>query len=429
VKILYFSTVCENENYERIIAQSRIKPSVASRNYESSLIEGFCNIKDLELTVRCFPMIASFPGSRKIAWGARKENLKGKFSLTIQWLPTINIKILKQWSQGISSKFFIRSWLHKNKDYTDKCVLIYSAYEPISKNIVRICAKNKCKSVAIIPDLPRDMYANKKIGRIKGILTNLYIRSALKIQGRFDGYIYLTENMKKEINPDKPYVIMEGIADNLLFEEFAVNKMITDYEMNGHEIKNVVDMKTLNNDGSKTKCFTVMYAGALNEKYHIRELMEAIQIMNVNIELWLFGSGDFEEIIKSYAKKDARIKFFGRVDRKSVLKYEKEASLLINIRNPDDDFTKYSFPSKTIEYMASGTPLLTSRLKGIPEEYFDYIYSLDQFSSEAISDKIIEIANSQNYLEIGRKAKKFIRENKNSQVQAEKIIRFINEII
>ena len=48
----------------------------------------------------------------------------------------------------------------------------------------------------------------------------------------------------------------------------------------------------------------------------------------------------------------------------------------MNVRNPKDEFTAYSFPSKTIEYMSSGTPLLTSHLPGIPQEYFDFCYSI-----------------------------------------------------
>ena len=63
---------------------------------------------------------------------------------------------------------------------------------------------------------------------------------------------------------------------------------------------------------------------------------------------------------------------------------------MINPRSTLDDFTKYSFPSKTIEYMYSGTPLLTTRLKGIPNEYFDFVFSAENNTEEFFDAAIRE---------------------------------------
>ena len=63
-----------------------------------------------------------------------------------------------------------------------------------------------------------------------------------------------------------------------------------------------------------------------------------------------------------------RIEFLGMLPRTDVLELQSKATILVNPRQPVGDFTKYSFPSKTIEYMASGTPLLMYKLPGIPEE-------------------------------------------------------------
>ena len=59
----------------------------------------------------------------------------------------------------------------------------------------------------------------------------------------------------------------------------------------------------------------------------------------------------------------------------------KEAKLLINLRNPEDKYTKYSFPSKTFEYMVSGTPFFTTKLEGIPSEYYNYLYCIDSYET------------------------------------------------
>jgi len=49
---------------------------------------------------------------------------------------------------------------------------------------------------------------------------------------------------------------------------------------------------------------------------------------------------------------------------------------------------RYSFPSKLIEYMASATPVLTTRLPGIPPEYEPYVYWIEDDSVEGIEHSL-----------------------------------------
>lgn len=44
------------------------------------------------------------------------------------------------------------------------------------------------------------------------------------------------------------------------------------------------------------------------------------------------------------------------VPNSGVLKAQSESEILVNPRNDNNEFTKYSFPSKVIEYLGSGTP-------------------------------------------------------------------------
>lgn len=142
-----------------------------------------------------------------------------------------------------------------------------------------------------------------------------------------------------------------------------------------------------------------------------------------------FGSGDFEGEIKKRAENNARIKFFGRVSRQEVLKCEKKASLLINIRDDKDVYTQYSFPSKMVEYMLSGTPLLTTKLSGIPDEYYSYCYVAESRDGEKIAEQIEAILHNPELDVCGKRAKRYVEECKNSSAQAESIIHFLKEHI
>ena len=154
MKYLYFGTVCNDVNYLKLLENFRVKPSIAPFVFESALLNGFRD-NNAQLEVLSFPVIPAFPKSKHLGWGTRKETLSSDYSCT--WLSAINISGIKQLTQRISSHIALKKWLKENAD-SDKAVLIYSAYQPISKSIVTLCKKYHTKCFAIIPDLPRDMY-------------------------------------------------------------------------------------------------------------------------------------------------------------------------------------------------------------------------------------------------------------------------------
>jgi len=109
---------------------------------------------------------------------------------------------------------------------------------------------------------------------------------------------------------------------------------------------------------------------------------------------------------------------------------QRKATLLINPRDGVEEFTKYSFPSKTIEYLSSGTPTILYKLKGIPEEYYNYCYTCDFEGAEGLTETIVRVLNipSDERESMGEKAKKFILNNKNETIQSKKIIHLIKNL-
>ena len=402
MKLLYFTTANNAENYEQIQNRSRIKASVATQVFETALLRGMAQQDNLELTLHSFPMIASFPGSRLLCWGARKESVAE--DLQTEWLPTINLYGLKQFSQRISAKRALKRWLRKNKNEPDKAILLYSVYEPIAASVQKYCRRFGCKCFVIVPDLPRDMYKKLSKNKLTAAFQKRYMQRAIRCQNGFDGYVYLTDAMHEAVAPSAPYIVVEGIADPSTFPART------------HE--------------SDTTKFVIMYAGAMNLQYGIGNLMEAFCLLQRDdMELWLFGSGSDAEKVKELASQNKNIRFFGRRSRDEVLAYEQKASLLVNVRDPNEAFTSYSFPSKTIEYMLSGTPLLTTRLPGIPKEYDKYLILIEDNLPQTIASGI-ETAfrmSSEARQSLGNAAACFIAEKKNSEKQAEKILRFISE--
>ena len=79
--------------------------------------------------------------------------------------------------------------------------------------------------------------------------------------------------------------------------------------------------------------------------------------------------------------------------------------------------------------MASGTPLLTTKLPGMPEEYYDFVYLIKDETPTGISDALREVfaASKDERERKAKKARDFVLKEKSNIKQAEKIIAFLRE--
>ena len=250
----------------------------------------------------------------------------------------------------------------------------------------------KVKSIGIVTDVPDMLALNPKKWSVK--FNN-------RILSSFSEYVFLTEQMNNLINKKrKPYVVIEGQVD-----------------INMQHVENRLE--------DKYPQKVSIYAGMIQKKYGINTLVVAFLIAAQNgEELHIYGSEDYEEKLKEICKKHTNIRYFGVVPNDVVVKEEIKETLLINPRPTNEEYTKYSFPSKNMEYMASGTPLLTTKLSGMPEEYYPYVYLINDEIIDGLSKTLKDIL-TKNPLELhekGSKAKEFALKKKNNVVQAEKIL-------
>ena len=160
-------------------------------------------------------------------------------------------------------------------------------------------------------------------------------------------------------------------------------------------------------------------------------LLEAFrEIDSPNYRLVICGIGDCESEIKKRAQEDSRILFQGQLKRKDVLKLQSEATVLVNPRQNHEEFTKYSFPSKNLEYLSSGIPLVAYKLDGIPDEYDEYINYVKDNSIDSLRDMLIKICEDVDGSAATRAARAmhFVRSEKNAQKQTLKIVEMINAL-
>ena len=162
-------------------------------------------------------------------------------------------------------------------------------------------------------------------------------------------------------------MVMEGLVD-------------TSMEKSENKLNNKADEKI------------IIYAGGLYEKYGIKTLIDAFMMLDGDyFRLHLYGSGPMEETIKTLALIDSRIVFKGMVPNKIVVENQLKATLLVNPRPSTEEFTKYSFPSKNMEYMVSGTAMITTRLPGMPSDYLEFVKLFEEESVKGMFETLTAI--------------------------------------
>lgn len=258
------------------------------------------------------------------------------------------------------------------------------------------------KTVLICPDLSVHMDLDTKKKPIKAFLKKIENILAKWLLKSVDGFVLFTEQMQEYFSEfQKPYTVVEGVyRDKYPLTETAKGNFI-------------------------------MHAGSLHYNIGIEELVAAFeQINHPTQELWFFGSGVLDGYIREKAKSNSRIKHMGFVDPQTLFEYEKQATLLVNVRDPKAEYTKYSFPSKTFEYMASGTPFLTTVLPGMPAEYHEHLFLIPNNAVEEVK-RGLECAlalTDQERRAFGEKARAFVLEKKNKMIQSKKVADFLREL-
>lgn len=300
-----------------------------------------------------------------------------------------------------------KDWIEKRYQGGELKVLVYSMR---SAPMAAACYIKKkipiAKIFLIVTDLPQFMDLGQS--KLKAALKKIDWISIKRMQKKFDGFILYASKMAEYLKiPNGKWMLMEGSYDP--------SESVAD------ETKIIVDKDT-------TKKKVIMYSGKLDKEYGISMLLDAfMQIEDKEVELWLTGGGNAEVYIKEYTLKDKRIKFYGFLpSRGEVLDLQKQASLLVNMRLPSEPASAYCFPSKLFEYIATGVPVMSFKLEGIPEEYYPYLITVEDESKDSLKEAMEKSLTMEDIQAYGGKAKSFVCTLKNKETQSKRIFDWIN---
>jgi len=351
-----------------------------------------------KVSVVNLPYVNSCPRGFKLAYFPRTEEtifsdvfVNGQAFITIQFIKSFS----RAWS-ALSGLFRV--------DSTRKStIVIYAAHNPflVASILYRCLFAPQSRICLILPDLPEFMGEG---GILYKIVTFVNSTIFYRLARYIDAFVLLTEPMAERLRlSDDKYIVVEGVADTTGFGN-------------------------VNHPDNETRPCSFLYTGTLAARYGIMELVHAFtKIRDQEVELWICGDGDCKAQISEWVHRDPRIRFFGQISRDEARALQQRASVLVNPRRPHGEFTRYSFPSKTLEYMAAGRPVLMHRLAGIPEDYLPYIVQPATADVDGFSRAMATLAKlpASELDRMGHSARKFVDQNKTEAQQGRRVAQLI----
>lgn len=375
--IIYAVSTCSDNTYKNLFENAPQKPAFQSQKYHRLLIEGLAAHTQVDVAA-VLPVNRGLLEEDVLKLPSEQEGGAWYHYATAYKNP------LRKYIQGGLELY--RTVL---KLARPDSVVFVDCLNSTTAFFAQLAARKKgCRCVGIVTDLP------EMLG-----YSSLYQRLSKLVISRCTDFVLLTEMMNARVNPQgKPHVILEGHADIAMANRPPL---------------------------PKSHPRTCLYAGSVQKIYGLQRLVEGFLLADLpDTRLLIYGPGDYVEELKAVAAQNSAVVYGGMLLSHQVVEEEQKATLLINPRPTDEEYVKYSFPSKTMEYMASGTPVLTTDLPGMPREYLPYVNLIREETPQGIAKALKEVLSrpEEALRQQGLEARRFVLEERNNVVQAKKIL-------
>ena len=251
-----------------------------------------------------------------------------------------------------------------NSNNTKVCLVINELHLPYLE-----CAKymkKKYKNVSVVqlvPDLPQ--HNNRSKSFIYKLLKKINCTKIEKLRLKFvDKYVLFSLPMadKLEITNKNNWIVNYGIAPKK--HDFGLTK-------NSSKVKHIVFIGKIDNRNGIDLIIKVA------EKFRGQT--------DIVFDLYGIGASDAfnQETIKNN-----NIVVHGFLTPSKVQEILSNADVLLSPRYPAEEYTKYSFPSKIFEYLATDVPIVTFKLECYPRDLDSLLIYPKDINAESLFDSV-----------------------------------------
>lgn len=342
--------------------------------------------------------VRAFPRSHSLCFFGKKETIAE--GIPVWQVPFMNVTPLKEISIGIATVWSLIRWAARCRGMK-RVVFTYNLTVPPGIFTFLGIWLIRAKGVVGIYDLnvPGETVPNTLWRRIDYRLHRWLLP-------RFDGHVAVTDSVMHDFAPGKRYLLLEG----------GISRRVL-------ELTGSVPIKR-----SANSEFTILAVGRLDQTNGIPEIVKAFSLLaGDSYRLIIAGEGPLRKTVEEAAARDIRIQYRGYLKFQEVLDLYREASVLVCMRITRRLNTKYFFPSKTMESLASGVPVVSTCTGNLEKEYAGLLYLLHDETAEGLADLLRQIAQSdpEERSIMARKAVDFVTRCKTWNVQGMRVADYI----
>lgn len=381
--------------YEQLVEINRVDAAMASQTHRFawSLVTAI-RANGVAVDLVSAAPVSDYPRNPRRWFSLERFEEEGVHGLK---LPFLNILAAKHLTR------FVAAWLFgfpRLRRFGPDWIVVHGVHTPFLWFAVLVAPLVSARVCVIMTDPPGVVLPSD--GTMRATLKALDIGISKAALRKADRVVVLAEALATDFAPTVPSMVMEGLwrSDG------------------GTTPADAVPMRDK---------ATVVYAGGLREEYGVKALVQAVLgSPRRGISLELYGSGPLSDWIAEVASGDDRVQIPRLVEPDELSAIYRRADVLIQPRPVEQHFVRYSFPSKLIEYMASGTPTVSTRLPSIPVEYGEHLIWTGDSVAElsATLEQVLSLGEEKRDA-LGASAATFIRDSRSAVPQGRRLVDFL----
>lgn len=382
--------------------------SVAGNNYQFGLVEQLCLSHNVQaLTI---PPIRSAKLSRvAFLLFARSlisvpRSVRVSATLSVDLLPFVNVFVVKPFSIAlVTLGSVLRALLRTSRD-AQQCVVVYNSISYIYAPALLAARITRTPLCAIIADVPLKSHRRQILRRLENY-------AELRLARSGEMLVALTQGLAADFANARPTIVIDGAVS-----------LHPGHELPGNET-NVAE-------AGRTSTLDVVFTGSLNEASGIELVLSAFELVaDRRIHLHIYGAGPQLDAVRNHRLFGHTIFYNGVVSNQAVRTIQTKATLLVSPRVPDGFLTRYTFPSKVLEYLSSGSPVLSNALECFGDDLLSLLNTVDSVTPQDWADAINRICldTSGEYIRRAAYAREVIFATRTWEAQGQRFAKFLGE--
>ena len=228
--------------------------------------------------------------------------------------------------------------------------------------IASLAQKQRKPSVVIVADYTSPSEVHSFLRKIYAVLIAREIKKYRKA-------VILSPETEKYLCPHQEKILINGCVQWKNFKEILYP-----------HINNTINL---------------VYTGGLSYNNGTDQMLKAFsRIKDENLRLYICGQGGPQQAwAEQRAQEDPRIILLGFVSRACYYELLNKSHILINPRNMNVEQNTVNFPSKVLEYLASGRYVVSTKFRGYEEyqKYFIFIESTEEGLYHGMSKALTDV--------------------------------------